>query len=64
MKQYIQKMLDSGIRFEIHGDYSTVGLAWGESKKARESGFARKDVMEALDWAETNKEEAKKLFNV
>ena len=57
-------MLSAGLRFDIYGDYSTIGLAWGESKKARGLGFARKDVIKALGWAETHKKESAKIFEI
>lgn len=65
MKEYLQKMIDAGLKFEIHeisNGKLLFGLQWGQSKVARILGFKRKDTIRALNWADDNYKEAEKMF--
>lgn len=72
MKNYFKKIAKK-LHLEIHccGDWKkgekidgklTYGLKWGEGKVARLMGFKRRDVIRALDWADTNNREAEKVL--
>jgi len=59
---YLKNMVEAGTAFKIIlGPSLIIGLQWGEGKRARERGFAKKEVIECLNWAEKN---AKEAFNI
>mgnify|MGYP001564616312 CR=1 FL=1 len=66
MKEYLQKLIDAGIGFEVHDSPAAIlfGLQWGQSKVARILGFKRKDVIAALNWADKNPKEAIKILGL
>ena len=67
MENNFKEIAESSVIIEVHetpGGVFLFGLKWGEGRRARLLGFKRRNVIDALNWADKNPKVAMGLLGM